>query len=79
MIPTLINKIKKSKHSKTLLKLYIVWCVIADVTLLAGIVWGVIHLWFWGKNMKYIIEVMMWSLLIGSYIMPYCAYLEITR
>jgi hypothetical protein len=46
MIPTLINKIKKSKHSKTLLKIYIVWCVVADVTLLVGIVWGVIHLWF---------------------------------
>jgi hypothetical protein len=45
MIPTLINKIKKSKYSKTLLKIYIVWCVVADVTLLVGIIWGVFHLW----------------------------------
>ena len=46
MLPTLINKIKKTKHSKTLFKVYIVWCVVADVTLLVGIGWGVIHLWF---------------------------------
>ncbi len=46
MIPSLIGKIKKSKHSKTLLKIYIAWSVVADVTLLAGIIWGVIHLWF---------------------------------
>lgn len=45
-IPTLLDKIKNSKHSKTLLKLYIVWCVIADAVLLSGIVWGIIHLWF---------------------------------
>ncbi len=42
----LVDKIKKSKHSKTLLKLYIVWCIVADVTLLVGIVWGAIYLWF---------------------------------
>ena len=41
----LIDKIKKSKHSKTILKLYIVWCIVADVTLLAGIVWGIVHFW----------------------------------
>jgi hypothetical protein len=46
MIRTLLEKIKKSKYSKTLLKIYIVWCVIADVTLLGGLIWGAIYLWF---------------------------------
>ena len=30
----LVDKIKKSKHSKTLLKIYIAWCIVADATLL---------------------------------------------
>ena len=46
MIRTLLEKIKKSKHSKILLKIYIVWCVIADVTLLSSLIWGIIYLWF---------------------------------
>jgi len=46
MIPTILDKLRKSKHSKTLLKIYIVWSVVADVTLIVGIIWGVIHLWF---------------------------------
>ena len=41
----LFQKIKKSKHSKLLLKLYIVWCVIADLTLLSGIIWSFIYFW----------------------------------
>jgi hypothetical protein len=46
MIPTILGKVRKSKHSKLLFKIYIVWCVVADITLLGGIIWGVIHLWF---------------------------------
>ena len=41
-----LKKLKKSKYSKPLLKLYIVWCVVADVALLGGIIWVVIHNWF---------------------------------
>ena len=41
----LFQKIKKSKHSKLLLKLYIVWCVVADLTLLSGIIWSFIYFW----------------------------------
>lgn len=46
MIRRLLEKVKKSKHSKTLLKIYIVWCVIADATLIGGLIWGAIYLWF---------------------------------
>ena len=42
----LYERIKKSKHSKTLLKIYIVWCIVADATLLGGLIWGAIYLWF---------------------------------
>jgi hypothetical protein len=42
---TLLQKIKESKHSKVLLKVYLVWCVIADITLLGGIVWSFIYFW----------------------------------
>jgi len=42
---TLLQKIKESKHSKILLKVYLVWCVIADITLLSGIVWSFIYFW----------------------------------
>ena len=43
---SLVNKIKKSKHSKTLLKVYIAWCIVADLTLIGGLIWGAIYLWF---------------------------------
>ena len=43
MIPTILRKVKESKHSKLLFKIYIVWCVVADLTLLGGIVWGLIY------------------------------------
>jgi hypothetical protein len=42
---TLLQKIKESKHSKVLLKVYLVWCVIADIALLGGIVWSFIYFW----------------------------------
>ena len=41
----LLTKIKESKHSKLLLKLYIVWSICADITLLSGIIWGLIYFW----------------------------------
>ena len=43
MIPTILRKVKESKHSKLLFKIYIVWCVVADLTLLGGIIWGLIY------------------------------------
>jgi len=43
MIPTILGKVRKSKHSKLLFKIYIVWCVVADITLLGGIIWGLIY------------------------------------
>jgi len=45
MIRNLLQYIKKSKYSKILFKVYIVWCVIADLTLLGGIIWGFIYFW----------------------------------
>ena len=46
MIPTILRKVRESKHSKLLFKIYICWCVIADITLLGGLVWGAVYLWF---------------------------------
>jgi hypothetical protein len=46
MIASITKRIKKSKHSKTLLKIYLVWCVVADLTLIGGLLWGVVYLWF---------------------------------
>ena len=43
LLRTLLLRIKKSKYSKILFRLYIVWCVVADVTLLSGIIWGLIY------------------------------------
>ena len=36
---------KNSKHSKLLFKLYIAWSIIADLTLVGGIIWGLIYFW----------------------------------
>lgn len=46
MIQRIASRIKKSKHSKTLLKIYLVWCVVADLTLIGGLIWGVVYIWF---------------------------------
>jgi len=41
----LLLRIKNSKHSKLLFKLYIVWSIIADLVLVGGIIWGLIYFW----------------------------------
>jgi|TARA_B110000211_G_C13697573_1_gene385968 hypothetical protein len=43
MIPTILAKVRKSKHSKLLFKLYIAWSICADLTLIGGIIWGLIY------------------------------------
>ena len=45
MIRNLLRQIQTSKYAPILFKIYIVWCVIADLTLLGGIVWGFIYFW----------------------------------
>lgn len=41
----LLLRIKNSKHSKLLFKLYIAWSIVADLTLVGGIIWGLIYFW----------------------------------
>ncbi len=46
MIQRITSRIKKSKYSKTLLKIYLVWSIVADATLIGGLIWGAVYLWF---------------------------------
>ena len=53
LLRTLLLRIKKSKYSKLMFRLYIVWCVVADVTLFSGIIWGLIY--FVGAIIYYVV------------------------
>jgi len=45
LLRSVLLRIKNSKHSKILFKLYIAWSICADLTLVGGIVWGIVYFW----------------------------------